>query len=94
MLCAPNPEGGPDMRLSKQSLVLVGATALLFGASAAFADDPAPFPECTKAPSQEDTDAAKSLHQIATARLNIQDWDNAIEFWRQAYALDCTAPAA
>ena len=91
MLCAPNPEGGPDMRFSKQSLVLVGATALLFGAGAAFADDPAIYPVCNKPSNPEDTETAKSLHQIATARFNIQDWDKAIEFWKQAYTIDCNA---
>ena len=91
MLHAPNPEGGPDMRLPKQTLVLVGAAALLFGASVASADDPSPYPACTNQPSKEDTEAAKGLHQIATSRLSLQDYDKAIEFWKQAYALDCTA---
>ncbi len=91
MLPSPNPEGGPDMRSSKQSWGLIGAAALLFCVSASRADEPVSFPECTNKPTPDDVEAAKSLHQIATARLNIQDYDKAIEFWRQAYTLDCTA---
>ena len=79
------------MRSSKQSWGLIGAAALLFCVSASQADEPVSFPECTKQPTADDVEAAKGLHQIATARLNIQDYDKAIEFWRQAYTLDCTA---
>jgi hypothetical protein len=81
------------MQLSKRSRVVIGAAALLFGASTAFADDAAPFPECTKTPSSDDVEAAKQSHTIATSRFNLQDWDKAIEFWRQAYGFDCTAHA-
>jgi tetratricopeptide (TPR) repeat protein len=82
------------MHLSKRSKVAIGAAALLFVASAASADDaPITFPECTKPPSAEDTEAAKQSHLIATSRFQLKDWDKAIEFWRQAYSLDCTAHA-
>jgi len=81
------------MHLFKRSRVVIGAAALLFGASVALADDSAPFPECTRAPSPDDVEAAKQSHIIATSRFNLQDWDKAIEFWRQAYSFDCTAHA-
>lgn len=93
MLRSPNPEGGHDMRFSKHSRVVIGACALVLGASVASAQDPAPFAECTKAPTEDDVEAAKQSHIIATSRFNLQDWDKAIEFWRQAYGLDCTAHA-
>jgi tetratricopeptide (TPR) repeat protein len=81
------------MDFCKRTRVVIGASALLLVAGAALADNPAPFPECTKTPSADDVEAAKQSHTIATSRFNLQDWDKAIEFWRQAYGLDCTAHA-
>lgn len=81
------------MDFSKRTRIAIGASALFLGASVALADDPVPFPECTKTPSADDVEAAKQSHLIATSRFNLQDWDKAIEFWRQAYGLDCTAHA-
>ena len=81
------------MHFSKSSTVVIGASALVFVASLALAQDAAPFPECTKAPAEADVEAAKQSHIIATSRFNLQDWDKAVEFWRQAYGLDCTAHA-
>jgi hypothetical protein len=83
----------PDMHFSKRTRIVFGASALFLGASIALADDPISFPECTKTPSQDDVEAAKSSHKIAASRFDLQDWDKAIEFWRQAYGLDCTAHA-
>jgi hypothetical protein len=81
------------MHFSKRTRVVIAVSALFLGASVALADDPVSFPECTKAPSSEDVEAAKSSHKIAASRFDLQDWDKAIEFWRQAYGLDCTAHA-
>ena len=81
------------MDFSKRTRIVIGASALFLGTSAALADDPVSFPECTKAPSADDVEAAKSSHKIAASRFDLQDWDKAIEFWRQAYGLDCTAHA-
>lgn len=77
----------------KRTRIFIGALAVLASASVALADDPVAFPECTKTPSSDDVEAAKQSHLIATSRFNLQDWDKAIEFWRQAYGLDCTAHA-
>ncbi len=79
------------MHFSKHLRVVIGAFALSLGAGVAFADEPASFPECGKTPSADDVEAAKQSHLIATSRFNLQDWDKAIEFWRQAYSFDCTA---
>ncbi|MBK8258723.1 MAG: hypothetical protein IPK82_39455 [Polyangiaceae bacterium] len=79
------------MQFGKRTRVLIGASALFLGASVALADDPVTFPECTKPPLPEDTEAAKQSHLIATSRFNLGDWDKALEFWKQAYTLDCTA---
>lgn len=81
------------MDFCKRTRVVFGASALFLVASVALADDPVPFPECTKTPSADDVEAAKQSHTIAASRFNLQDWDKAIEFWRQAYGLDCTAHA-
>lgn len=81
------------MHFSKRTRVVLGISALFLGASVALADDPISFPECSKTPSAEDVEAAKSSHKIAASRFDLQDWDKAIEFWRQAYGLDCTAHA-
>lgn len=79
------------MDFSKRTRVVIGASVLLLSASVALADDPVPFPECKGQPTADDVEAAKQSHTIATSRFNLQDWDKAIEFWRQAYGLDCTA---
>ena len=81
------------MHFPKRTRIVIAASALFLGASVALADDPVSFPECTKAPGPEDVEAAKQSHIIAASRFNLQDWDKAIEFWRQAYGLDCTAHA-
>jgi hypothetical protein len=81
------------MQFGKRTSIGIGVLALLCSASVALADDPVAFPECTKAPSSDDVESAKQSHNIATGRFNLQDWDKAIEFWRQAYSFDCTAHA-
>lgn len=81
------------MQFGKRTSIGIGVLALLCSASVALADDPVPLPECTKAPSPDDVESAKQSHIIATGRFNLQDWDKAIEFWRQAYSFDCTAHA-
>ena len=81
------------MHFSKSSRVVIGASSLIFVAGMALAQDPAPFAECTRPPLAADVEAAKQSHIIATSRFNLQDYDKAIEFWRQAYGLDCTAHA-
>lgn len=81
------------MHFSKHSRVVIGASALLLVAGVALAQEPVPFAECTKSPTEADVESAKQSHIIATSRFNLQDWDKAIEFWRQAYGFDCTAHA-
>src|SRR6187399_3347801 len=93
MLGLPNRKAGTDMQFGKRTSIVIGALAVLCSTSMALADDPAPFPECSSKPSQDDVESAKQSHIIATSRFNLQDWDKAIEFWRQAYSFDCTAHA-
>lgn len=64
--------------------------ASLIGAGLArAADDPnVLFPECDKT---DNIEAAKIAHRAAMQLFEREEWDRAIENWRDAYKLDCKA---
>ena len=56
-------------------------------------EDPAPYPDCTKQPSDGDTRAAQGAFAAGQAAYNEGDYDRAITYWSDAYRRDCTAHA-
>lgn len=79
------------MRKQLCSLWLVGSAALFVPALAHAEDDPKPYPECTKAPSDSETAAAKGAYQAGNASFDEADYPRAITYWEDAYRRDCTA---
>jgi hypothetical protein len=54
-------------------------------------DEPKPYPECTKTPTDSETAAAKGAFQAGTASFDESDYPRAITYWEDAYRRDCTA---
>src|SRR5688572_16183839 len=67
--------------------------ALLLCTGVALAGDPPTYPQCTRKPSAADIEGAKGAHRAATQFYDRGDYDRAIQYWRDAYAFDCTAHA-
>lgn len=73
------------------SLWLVGGAVALLPALAHAEDEPKPYPECTKAPTDSETAAAKGAYQAGNASFDEADYPRAITYWEDAYRRDCTA---
>src|SRR4051794_8477359 len=71
---------------------LGAAVALSIGVASA-AGGPTDYPQCTKKASPSDLDAAKQTHKAASEWYDRGDYDKAIQYWRDAYTLDCSAHA-
>lgn len=72
-------------------LWLVGSAVALLPAVARAEDEPKAYPECTKAPSEAETAAAKGAYQAGNASFDEADYPRAITYWEDAYRRDCTA---
>ncbi len=73
------------------SLWLVGGAVAFVPALAHAEDEPKPYPECTKAPTDSETAAAKGAYQAGNASFDEADYPRAITYWEDAYRRDCTA---
>jgi hypothetical protein len=71
--------------------LLVSSAALFLPALAHAEDEPKPYPECTKAPTDSETAAAKGAYQAGNASFDEADYPRAITYWEDAYRRDCTA---
>lgn len=74
-------------------LWLVGGAVVFAPALAHAEDEPKPYPECTKAPSDSETAAAKGAFQAGNASFDEADYPRALTYWEDAYRRDCTANA-
>jgi tetratricopeptide (TPR) repeat protein len=72
-------------------LWLLGSATVFAPALAHAEDEPKPYPECTKAPSDAETAAAKGAYQAGNASFDEADYPRAITYWEDAYRRDCTA---
>jgi hypothetical protein len=72
-------------------LWLVGGAAVFAPALAHAEDEPKPYPECIKAPTDAETAAAKGAYQAGNASFDEADYPRAITYWEDAYRRDCTA---
>ena len=72
-------------------LWLVGSALALVPALAHAEDEPKAYPECTKAPTDSETAAAKGAYQAGNASFDEADYPRAITYWEDAYRRDCTA---
>ena len=79
------------MRKHVCTLWLVASAALFVPALAHAEDEPKPYPECTKQPSESETAAAKGAYQAGNASFDEADYPRAITYWEDAYRRDCTA---
>src|SRR5450432_1648260 len=79
------------MRKHLCALWLVGSAAMFVPALAHAEDEPKPYPECTKAPTDSETAAAKGAYQAGNASFDEADYPRAITYWEDAYRRDCTA---
>lgn len=79
------------MRKHLCALWLVGSAAMFAPALAHAEDEPKPYPECTKAPTDSETAAAKGAYQAGNASFDEADYPRAITYWEDAYRRDCTA---
>ena len=78
--------------MRKQLCLWLLGSALVFAPALAHAEDePKPYPECTKAPSDAETAAAKGAYQAGNASFDEADYPRAITYWEDAYRRDCTA---
>jgi hypothetical protein len=78
--------------MRKQLCLWLLGSALSFAPALAHAEDePKPYPECTKAPSDAETAAAKGAYQAGNASFDEADYPRAITYWEDAYRRDCTA---
>jgi hypothetical protein len=78
--------------MRKQLCLWLLGSALVFAPTLAHAEDePKPYPECTKAPSDAETAAAKGAYQAGNASFDEADYPRAITYWEDAYRRDCTA---
>jgi len=73
------------------SLLLVGSAVALVPALAHAEDEPKAYPECTKAPTDAETAAAKGAYQAGNASFDEADYPRALTYWEDAYRRDCTA---
>ena len=73
--------------------LLVGLGAGIFlAAGLALAGDPAiEYPECYRTATAADLEGAKGAHKAATQFYERADYDRAIQYWKDAYQLDCSA---
>lgn len=79
------------MRVLRTWLVGLGAGVFL-AAGLALAEDPAPeYPECHRKVTPADLEGAKGAHKAATQFYERADYDRAIQYWKDAYQLDCSA---
>lgn len=78
------------MRKQLCALWLVAGSVML-PAIAHAEDDPKPYPECTKTPTDSETAAAKGAYQAGNASFDEADYPRAITYWEDAYRRDCTA---
>ena len=74
-------------------LVALGASAVTICTTLTASGDPITFPECTKEPTAQDVEGAKGAHRAAAQWFDKADYDRAIQYWRDAYSLDCTKHA-
>jgi tetratricopeptide (TPR) repeat protein len=72
-------------------LWLLGSATVFAPALAHAEDEPKPYPECTKAPTDAETAAAKGAYQAGNASFDEADYPRAITYWEDAYRRDCTA---
>jgi hypothetical protein len=78
--------------MRKQLCLWLLGSAVVFAPALAHAEDePKPYPECTKAPSDAETAAAKGAYQAGNASFDEADYPRAITYWEDAYRRDCTA---
>jgi hypothetical protein len=78
-------------QLCALSLAVAGSAAFFVPSVAHAEDDPKPYPECTKAPTDSETAAAKGAYQAGNASFDEADYPRAITYWEDAYRRDCTA---
>ncbi|KYF68390.1 hypothetical protein BE11_30960 [Sorangium cellulosum] len=65
---------------------------MFLAAGLALAGDPAiEYPECNRTATPADLEGAKGAHKAATQFYERADYDRAIQYWKDAYQLDCTA---
>ena len=79
------------MRKELCALWLASSATLFVPALAHAEDEPKPYPECTKAPNESETAAAKGAYQAGNASFDEADYPRAITYWEDAYRRDCTA---
>jgi tetratricopeptide (TPR) repeat protein len=79
------------MRKHLWAVWLVSSAALFLPALAQAEDEPKPYPECTKAPTDSETAAAKGAYQAGNASFDEADYPRALTYWEDAYRRDCTA---
>ena len=72
-------------------LWLVGGVVAFTPALAHAEDEPKAYPECTKAPTDSETAAAKGAYQAGNASFDEADYPRSITYWEDAYRRDCTA---
>jgi len=65
--------------------------ALVAGPASAQQADMKPYPECTRAPTDGDVQAAKGAFQAGQAAFKEADYSRSILYWEDAYRRDCTA---
>ncbi|WP_437940813.1 tetratricopeptide repeat protein [Sorangium sp. So ce341] len=81
------------MRVLRTWLVGLGA-GMFLAAGLAVAGDPAiEYPECNRTATPADLEGAKGAHKAATQFYERADYDRAIQYWKDAYRLDCAAHA-
>jgi tetratricopeptide (TPR) repeat protein len=79
------------MRVLRTWLVGLGA-GIFLAAGLALAGDPAiEYPECYRTATAADLEGAKGAHKAATQFYERADYDRAIQYWKDAYQLDCSA---
>ncbi len=84
------------MRVLRTWLVGLGAGVLLAAGLALAGEAGAPtaaYPECNRTATAADLEGAKGAHKAATQFYERADYDRAIQYWKDAYQLDCTAHA-
>ncbi len=74
-------------------LLVLSCLSLALVASPASAQqaDMKPYPECTRAPTDGDVQAAKGAFQAGQAAFKEADYSRSILYWEDAYRRDCTA---
>ncbi|HEY2409097.1 MAG TPA: hypothetical protein VGI10_23995 [Polyangiaceae bacterium] len=72
---------------------LVACGLVLSPAFARAEDEPKPYLECTKQPTDNEVGAAKGAFQAGSASFDEADYPRAITYWEDAYRRDCTANA-